>query len=59
MVENNDVQDEIVIRRALKIDSETVIKLICSLAKYQGEGAEFRATIEEVERDGFGEFPLY
>ena len=51
MVENNDVQDEIVIRRALKIDAETVIKLICSLAKYQGEGAEFRATIEDVERE--------
>ena len=33
--------------------------MIRSLAKYHGEGGEFRATIEDVERDGFGEFPLY
>ena len=59
MVENNDVQDKIVIRQALKKDTETVFKMICSLAKYQGEGAEFRATIEDVERDGFGSYPLY
>ena len=55
MVENNDVQDKIVIRQALKKDTETVFKMIRSLAKYHGEGAEFRATIEDVERDGFGE----
>ena len=29
--------------------------MIRSLAKYHAEGAEFRATIEDVERDGFGE----
>ena len=29
--------------------------MIRSLAKYHGEGAEFRDTIEDVERDGFGE----
>jgi len=29
--------------------------MIRSLAKYHGEGAEFRATIEVVELDGFGE----
>ena len=45
MVENNDVQDKIVIRQALKIDAETVFKIIRSFAKYHGEGAEFRATI--------------
>ena len=55
MVENNDVQDKIVIRQALKKDAETVFKMIPSLAKYHGEGAEFSATIEDVERDGFGE----
>ena len=59
MGENNDVQDKIVIRQALKIDAETVFKMIRSLAKYHGECAEFRATIKDVERDGFGEFPLY
>ena len=55
MVENNDVQDKIVIRPALIKDAETVFKMIRSLAKYHGEGAEFRATIEDVERNGFGE----
>ena len=29
--------------------------MIRSLAKYNGEGVEFRATNEVVERDGFGE----
>ena len=29
--------------------------MIRSLAKYHGGGAEFRATVEDVERDGFGE----
>ena len=54
MVENNDVQDKIVIRQALKIDAETVFKKIPSLAKHHGQGAEFRTTIEDVVRDGFG-----
>ena len=48
MVENNDVQDKIVIRQVLKKDAETVFKMIRSLAKYHGEGAEFRATIERM-----------
>ena len=55
MVENNDVQDKMVIRQTLKKDAETVFKMILSLAKYHGEGVEFRTTIEDVERDGFGE----
>jgi hypothetical protein len=55
MVEYNDVQDKIVIRQALKKEAETVFKMIRSLANYHGEHAEFRATIENVERDGFGE----
>ena len=54
MVENNDVQDKIVIRQALKNYVETVFKMIRSLVKYHGQGAEFLATIEVVERDGFG-----
>jgi len=33
--------------------------MIRSLTKYQGESAEFHATIEDVERDGLGEFQLY
>ena len=55
MVENNDVQDKIVFRQALKKDAEAFFKMIRSLAKYHGESAEFRATIEDVERYGFGE----
>ena len=55
MVDNNDIQDKIVILQALKKDAETVFKMIRSLAKYHDEGAEFSATIEDVERDGFGE----
>ena len=55
MVEYNDVQDKIVIRPALIKDAETVFKMIRSLAKYHSKAAEFRATIEDVERDGFGE----
>ncbi len=55
MVENNDVQDKIVIRQALIKDDEIVFKMIRSLAKYHSKGAEFRATIEDVERNGFGE----
>ena len=48
MVENNDVQDKIVIRQALKKDAKTVLIMIRSLAKYHGEDAEFLATIEVV-----------
>ena len=33
MVENNDVQEKIVIRQALKKDAETVYKMIRSLTK--------------------------
>ena len=58
MVENNDDQDKIVIRQALKKDAETVFKMIRSLAKYHGEGREFRATIEVVELDGFVELQI-
>ena len=54
MVENNDVQDKIVIRQALKKNAKTVFKMIRSLDKHHGEGAEFRASIEDVKRDGFG-----
>ena len=54
MVENNDVQDKIVIRQALKKDAETVFKMNRSLAKYHSEDAEFLATIEVLEGDGFG-----
>ena len=58
MVGNNDVQDKMVIRQELKKDAETVFKFFRSLAKYQGEGAEFRATIEVVELDRFGELQI-
>ena len=59
MVENNDVQDKMIIRQVLKKDAETVFKMTRSLTKYHGEDAEFRATIEDVERDGFGKSPFW
>ena len=58
MVENNNDQDKIVIRQALKKDAETIFKMIRSLAKYHGKGAEIRATIEVVELDGFVELQI-
>ena len=42
----------------MKKDAETVFKMIRSLAKYHGEGAEIRATIEVVELDGFVEIQI-
>ena len=55
MVENNDVQEKIVIQQELEKRCRNCFKMIRSLAKYHGEDAEFRATIEVVERNGFGE----
>ena len=53
MVKNNDVQDSN--SAGAEKRCRNYFKMIRSLAKYHGEGAEFRATIEDVERDGFGE----
>ena len=55
MVENNDVQEKIVIQQELEKRCRNCIKIIRSLAKYHVEDTEFFATIEVVERDGFGE----
>ncbi|MBC8258005.1 MAG: GNAT family N-acetyltransferase [SAR324 cluster bacterium] len=49
----------IIIRKALKKDAGIVFQMIRALAEYHGESADFRATLEDVERDGFGESPLY
>ena len=53
MVENNDVQDKIVIRQALKKDAETDFEIIRSfhLLNTTVRGAEFSTTIEDVERE--------
>ena len=43
------------IRQAEKKDAETFFKLTRSLAEYHGDEANFRATLKDVLRDGFGE----
>jgi GNAT superfamily N-acetyltransferase len=52
-------QSRPVIRQAEKKDAETVFMLTRLLAEYHGEEADFRATLKDVLRDGFGERPLY
>ena len=52
-------QSRPVIRQAEKKDAETVFELTRSLAEYHGDEADFRATLKDVLRDGFGVSPLY
>ena len=55
----NVPQNKAVIRQAEKKDAETVFQMIRALAEYHGEDAEFRATLKDVQRDGFGEHSIY
>ncbi len=59
MYEATATHPEPLIRQANKEDADTVFNLICSLAQYHGEETDFRATLQDVLRDGFGEAPLY
>ena len=52
MVENNDVQDKIVIRHALKKDAETVFKIIRSFAKYHLEADPDLPDLEKEVQEG-------
>ena len=58
-LKKNVPQSSPVIRQAEKKDAETVLELTRSLAEYHGDDADFRATLKDVLRDGFGEKPLY
>ena len=55
----NVPQNTVVIRQAEKKDAETVFQMIRALAEYHGEDAEFRATLKDVQRDGFDKHPIY
>lgn len=47
------------IRKANKEDLPQVLDLIKELAIYEKAGHEVTITIEQLEKDGFGEHPLY
>jgi len=51
--------DGIIIRKGRKEDLNQVLYLIKELAEYEKAPQEVTITIEELERDGFGEHPLY
>jgi len=49
----------LIIRPAVPADAPTVHRLIRAIAEYQGDGASFTATVEDVARDGFGPESCY
>ena len=59
MADAHPTQHETVIRQAQKKDAETVFELIHALAHFHGDQSDFRATLQDVLRDGFGETPIY
>ncbi|MBW2960318.1 GNAT family N-acetyltransferase [Mesonia aestuariivivens] len=50
---------EIQVRKATKSDMPSVLKLINELAVYEREPNAVQVTLEDLERDGFGEIPLF
>ncbi|CAN5394922.1 GNAT family N-acetyltransferase [soil metagenome] len=56
---NNFTAMNISIRKGLKSDLPQVLGLIQELATYEKAPAEVSVTIEEMERDGFGENPIF
>lgn len=49
----------ITIRQGLKADLPQVLNLIKELAAYEKAPGEVAVTVEEMERDGFGEHPVF
>ena len=49
----------ITLRYAVKTDLPEVLALIRELATYERAPEEVTVTIEELERDGFGDKPIY
>lgn len=47
------------IRKATKKDLPEVLALVTELAIYEKAGQEVTITLEELEKDGFGDNPLY
>jgi len=50
---------KITIRRALISDAKAILNLIQQLADFENEPNEVEVTIEDIEKDGFGEKPLF
>ncbi|MDJ0837304.1 MAG: GNAT family N-acetyltransferase [Acidobacteriota bacterium] len=48
-----------VIRQATFEDAETILDLITDLAIYEKEPHAVETTVEDIQRDGFGERPLF
>jgi GNAT superfamily N-acetyltransferase len=56
---NNFVTMNMTIRKGLKPDLPQVLKLIQELATYEKAPNEVAVTLAEMERDGFGENPIF
>jgi len=50
---------DIKIRKATKNDLPEVLALVKELAVYEKAGHEVTITLEELEKDGFGDHPIY
>ncbi len=50
---------EFIIRKGIKSDLPQVLNLVKELAAYEKAPSEVAVSIEEMERDGFGENPVY
>ena len=48
-----------VIRPAEAGDAETILRLVCELAAFEGLSEHARARVADLRRDGFGERPLF
>ncbi len=47
------------IRKGIKEDLPSILELIKELAEYEKAGGEVATTVETMQRDGFGDQPLY
>ena len=56
---NNFTAMNITIRKGLKADLPQVLNLIQELATYEKAPTEVAVTIAEMERDGFGDNPIF
>jgi GNAT superfamily N-acetyltransferase len=59
MDENSQVVNGIHIRRAERADAPVILEMIQALAVYEKEPDAVETTIADIERDGFGDNPLF
>lgn len=50
---------EITIRKAINTDTSAIVGLIQHLADFENESDAVEVTVKDIERDGFGEHPLF